>query len=158
MAVDWLGCIVRHYVDTEGGVGGSGHSAWIVGNQSLGYTVYDYGPTSTSGSGYTNRTAHFNTIREAEDFLQQGRSAVNRYDKAQEFSTTNEQDKKFIFYANDYMKQPYDLSVHNCFQLGFDGLNKQEVPIDLHRGFSPNMAFNANNRAGFARSVSVRPE
>ena len=84
-AIDWLGGIVRHYVDTEGGVAGSGHSAWVVGNNSIGYTVYDYGPESSSGSGRVNRTGNFNTMAEAEAFLQQGRNGSNFYDKAQDF-------------------------------------------------------------------------
>ena len=157
-AIDWLGGIVRHYVDTEGGVAGSGHSAWVVGNNSIGYTVYDYGPESSSGSGRVNRTGNFNTMAEAEAFLQQGRNGSNFYDKAQDFVTTPAQDNGFIQDANIYMKQNYDLGRHNCFQLGYDGLSKQGVNIDLHRGFSPNKAYDANNTGGFARPVTVRYE
>jgi len=157
-AIDWLGGIVRHYVDTEGGIAGSGHSAWVVGNNSIGYTVYDYGPESSSGSGRVNRTGNFNTMAEAEAFLQQGRNGSNFYDKAQDFVTTPAQDNGFIQDANIYMKQNYNLETHNCFQLGYDGLSKQGVDIDLHRGFSPNKAYDANNTGGFARPVTVRYE
>lgn len=50
LGLDVLGLDIWHYNDPSGAAG-KGHSAWICGNDSSGYRVFDYGNNVSSGSG-----------------------------------------------------------------------------------------------------------
>jgi RHS repeat-associated protein len=152
---DWLGAIARHYLDTEGGISGSGHSAWVFGNNNIGYTAYDYGPIS-SGSGPGVRTQHFDSLTEAENFLQKRvDTGASAYDKCQEWDTSSTQDNDMINAANNYIGESYEPDYHNCYQLGYDSLTSAGEDIFPRRGTTPIRAFKENNIAGYARTTNI---
>ena len=48
-------------VDSEGAIAGAGHSAWIIGDDENGYTVYDYQANGLSGSGVSGSSSDMET-------------------------------------------------------------------------------------------------
>ena len=162
--IDRFGADIYHVVDSEGGIAGSGHSAYIVGNAAAGYTTYDYQSESSSGgsSSSTSRIqGGFSTVQDATDYLNSNRTAEHNYDKGQSWSTTPSEDAWAQSSASSYMTEDYDLLDHNCYDLGPDAiidavndLRNGQNTIDVSGGPSPNSAFDYNNTHGATTFVT----
>ena len=153
IGLDPLGTDVWHYNATNGAMG-FGHSAWISGNSSSGYNVYDYGNEggksgSVSGDGTNINGQHFDNFNDAQNALMNNRNANNPdapFDRSQTMATDSAQDAAFNQAADNYMNQPYDLNDHNCYQLGVEACDAADVVI--HDGWRPNDSFD-QNEAGY---------
>ena len=83
---------------------------------------------------------------------------ASAYDKCQEWDTSREQDVDMVVAANAYIKEDFDVNIHNCYQLGYDSLTGAgfgATEIDPHRGYTPIQAFKANERLGSATSIPI---
>lgn len=165
LGLDVLGLDIWHYNDPSGAAG-NGHSAWICGNNSSGYRVYDYGNNSSSGSGSGSGVEHtgvnmngetaYGTHAEAEAALQENRrtNAGHEFGRKQTISSTAEQDAAFNDTAQKYGNEDYGLLNHNCYQLGIAGVdaaNKADPnnKIDIDKSIIPNNGFKGNQEKGW---------
>lgn len=162
-AVDFVGTDVYHVVDSEGAVLGAGHSAWIIGDDENGYSVYDYQANGLSGSGVSGSSSDgqtrmkdgFTSLEDALNYLNSNRNGEHKFDKGQMWDTTPEEDAAAKKAAGSYCEGNYSLLDHNCYDLGpdaiFDAINElrpEDQKIDVDDGPSPNAAFERNNENG----------
>ena len=162
-STDYAGANVYNVVDSEGAVLDAGHSAWIIGDEQNGYSVYDYQANGLSGSGVSGSSSNgqtrtqdgFSSLEEALNYLNSNRDGEHKFDKGQMWETTPEEDAAAKIAANSYCKEDYSLLGHNCYDIGpdaiFDAVNNlrsDDKKIDVDDGPSPNSAFNANIKKG----------
>ena len=75
--IDFMGADIYHVADSEGAIAGTGHSAWIIGDDENGYTAYDYQANGLSGSGVSGSSSDgetrmkdgFGTLQDALNYL-----------------------------------------------------------------------------------------
>lgn len=166
ISIDKYGTDVYHVVDSEGAFAGAGHSAYIVGNKTDGYTAYDYQANGSSGSGSSGSSSDsesrtqggFATPEAALAFLNSNRTTEHNFDKGQMWETTREEDAAAHTAAAQYMTEDYALLTHNCYDLGPDAiidavnnLRPKDKQIDISDGPHPNNAFDYNNNHGATR-------
>ena len=148
--LDVFGLDVYHVLAPSGGMN-FGHSAWIVGNNSSGYSVYSYG-SSSSGGKYTE--SGIPTLEGAYAALKN--SQTGKYEKSQRLITSAETDAKFKENADNYLKEMYHPSEHNCYDLGPEGLKgtKSENKISKGPPNNPNRKFLENMVKGWIDNSS----
>ena len=104
--IDRFGADITNLTDPNG-AGGAGHAAWIIGNDTSGYTTYDYRPgANSSGSGSENDgapIATFSNFADAVDYLNSYRPDGNQYTEAQTITTSQTDDMVANWAATMYM-------------------------------------------------------
>jgi len=150
--IDKLGTDITHLLDPNGGIGGSGHSGWIIGNDQAGYTTYNYGSDSGSGSSGgsgSTESLTFNNFSDALGYLNSSRPPDGQFTQGQTLPTTSADDTVANWAASQYMNGEYSLTEHNCYQLGnqvIDSVNSTNgTNYDISDSIIPNTAFAENN-------------
>ena len=148
-ALDPLGLNVYHVLARSGGMG-FGHSAWIVGNPSSGYSVYSYGSSSSGG---VFKQDNISTLQQAYSALRD--SGTGDYNDSQMLVTSAETDAKFKENANKFINETYNPTEHNCYDLGPEGLKGTADENRIATGIpkSPNLKFNENNLKGWQNNA-----
>ena len=150
ISIDIFGLDIYHVLAPNGGMG-FGHSAWIVGNPSSGYSVYSYGSSSSGG---IYKVSGISTLSDAYSALKE--SGTGQYEKSQRLITSSETDAKFITNADNYIKETYNAGDHNCYDLGPQGLKgtKDENKISEGNPNNPNTKFIENLIRGWIDNSS----
>jgi len=149
--IDRFGADVYHLVDAEA-VLGAGHSAFIIGNDSDGYTLFNYGPSKPS---LGEAQKEFSTLNDALKYAK-----TKSFDKAQMWDTTAAQDSAAKTAAEQYMTVWYEGFTHNCYQMGphaiEDAVNDADPnnPIAMEDTWRPNTAFDENLANHGAQNVT----
>ena len=148
-ALDLLGLKVYHVLARSGGMG-FGHSAWIVGNPSSGYSVYSYGSSSSGG---VFKQDNISTLQQAYSALRD--SGTGDYNDSQMLVASAETDAKFKENANKFINETYNPTEHNCYDLGPEGLKGTADENRIVTGIpkSPNLKFNENNLKGWQNNA-----
>ena len=147
--LDILGLNIYHVLARSGGMG-FGHSAWIVGNPSSGYSVYSYGSSSSGG---VFEQSNIPTLQQAYSALKN--SGTGNYNDSQMLVTSAETDAKFKENTNKFINELYDPTKHNCYDLGPAGLKgtSDENRIETGNPKSPNIKFNENYLKGWRNNA-----
>ena len=166
-SIDFLGTDIYHVVDSEGAILEAGHSAYIIGNPTDGYTAYDYQANGLSGSGSSGSSSNdesriqegFATPEAALAYLNSNRTTQeHNFDKGQMWKTSRDEDVAAQAAAAQYMAEDYALISHNCYLLGpkaiisaVNNMRPEDQQIDVSDSPLPKVAFDYNNEHGAIR-------
>ncbi|MCK4981282.1 MAG: RHS repeat protein, partial [Victivallaceae bacterium] len=149
-----IGCIDRFGTDVYNLVASSavedlGHSAAIIGNDSSGYRIVDFG----GYSGTNELAATYSTLSAATAVLQNGRPAGENFDFVQVWNTTSVQDNTAYTVTQGYIANGYDSTQNNCSQVIARGLLAAGETASLNA--IPNLAFTQNTSATTITITSI---
>ena len=144
--VDFLGADIYHVVDSHA-VEGFGHSSAIVGNDTFGYRIMNHGTAIGIGSSANNWATKYNSLSEALQALNSGRTGDYAFDKIQKWDTTPAQDDIAYQKMLDRASQEYSAVTNNCWQVIQAGIYEAMYPLgSLYCSIlpGPNLAFTDN--------------
>ena len=133
-----------YHVNASAAVDGIGHSAAIVGSPEFGYRIINHGTSIGIGDSYNTWSKKFNTLSDALNKLNEGRTGDYAFNRIQRFDTTFTQDDLAYAKMLERAALPYSKITNNCWSVIESGLD--ESGAHYSTALTPNGAFNDNGK------------
>jgi RHS repeat-associated protein len=113
--IDRLGTDIYH-VNASGAVSGVGHSGAIVGNSQSGYRIINHGGGNTDPNVVHSWNNTYNSVSEALNTLNAGRTGDEAFDRIQRWETSSAQDDIAYTAMLNAASETYNPLTNNCWQ------------------------------------------